>query len=63
MWHVVALNYKIMETSQILCWAYNYLGTIQMEEILYHWQWSMYNSDINGDCTIDDLIYYQLFDC
>lgn len=41
------------------CEAYNDLGTIPMEVFLYHWEYS----DYNYDNALDDLIYYQLFEC
>jgi hypothetical protein len=49
--------------DETCCYAYNYLGTIQMEEFLYHDEYSMYNEDAGGDHAIDDLVYYQLFGC
>lgn len=45
------------------CEAYNNYGTIQMEQFLYHAEYSMYNKDANLDHPIDDFVYYQLFDC
>lgn len=45
------------------CFAYNYLGTVAMETFLYHNEYSMYNQDAGGNTALDDLIYYQLFDC
>ena len=52
-----------METSQILCFAYNDMPTIAMETFLYHGEYSMFNLDADGDQALDDMIYYQLFEC
>jgi len=45
------------------CNAYNNEGTIQMEQFLYHDEYSMYNEDAGGEHQLDNLIYYQLFEC
>jgi hypothetical protein len=52
-----------METSEILCEAYNNLPTIPMEDFLFHPEYHPFNADSSGDHTLDDLIYYQLFGC
>jgi hypothetical protein len=52
-----------MGTSETLCFAYTLLPTIPMETFLYHSEYHPYNEDITGDHTIDDLLYYQLFEC
>ena len=45
--------------SETCCFVYNDLSTIQMEQFLYHEEYSMYNEDH----AIDNMIYYQLFEC
>jgi len=60
----LALNLqKIKAMDETCCEAYNNWGTIQMEQFLYHDEYSMYNEDANGEHQIDNLIYYQLFPC
>ena len=49
--------------DETCCEAYNNWGTIQMEQFLYHDEYSMYNEDADGEHQIDNLIYYQLFPC
>lgn len=49
--------------SDTCCYAYNVLGVIQMEQFLYHDEYSMYNEDSSGHHQLDNLIYYQLFEC
>jgi len=49
--------------SDTLCWAYNTLGTIQMEQFLYHDEYNPYNLDANGGHLIDDFLYYQVMEC
>lgn len=45
--------------SDTCCFAYNILGTIAMETFLYHEEYNMYNADH----ALDNMIYYQLFEC
>ena len=45
------------------CFAYNAMSAIQMEQFLYHDEYSMYNEDAAGGHQFDNLIYYQLFEC
>jgi hypothetical protein len=45
--------------SETLCFAYNNLSTIQMEQFLYHDEYYMYNEDH----AVDNMLYYQLFEC
>jgi hypothetical protein len=52
-----------MGTSETLCFAYNEMATINMEEFLYHQEYYMYNEDAGLDHQIDNFIYYQLFEC
>ena len=49
--------------GETCCFAYNELGTIQMEQFLYHMEYYMYNSSGFFENPLDDLIYYQLFEC
>jgi len=49
--------------NDTLCFAYNYLGTIAMETFLFHDEYNEYTEDADGDHTIDDFLYYQLFNC
>jgi hypothetical protein len=39
----------------------NYLPS--MEDILCDGEYAMYNEDLGGNTPLDDLIYYQLFEC
>lgn len=45
--------------DETCCLAYNDWGTIAMETFLYHEEYSMYNEDH----AIDNMVYYQLFEC
>jgi hypothetical protein len=55
-------NTRIMDET--CCDAYNDpYATISMEKILYHSEYAMYNRDIAGQRVLDNLIYYQLFEC
>ena len=49
--------------DETCCEAYNDIATINMEEFLYHDEYSPYNEDAAGSHQIDRLIYYQLFEC
>ncbi len=49
--------------DETCCFAYNYIATINMEEFLYHGDYSMYNEDAAGNHLIDDMLYYQVFEC
>ena len=49
--------------DEACCEAYNDVSTIQMEQFLYHDEYSMYNEDAGGFHQLDNLIYYQLFNC
>jgi len=48
-----------MGTSETLCFAYNYMASINMEEFLFHEEYEMYNDDH----AIDNMLYYQVFEC
>ena len=45
--------------DETCCFAYNNMSTIPMETFLYHGEYIMYNEDV----ALDNLIYYQLFEC
>jgi len=49
--------------DETCCEAYNDISTIQMEQFLYHGEYRMYNLDSDYECQLDNLIYYQLFEC
>jgi hypothetical protein len=49
--------------DETCCFAYNHLGTIPIETFLYHDDYSMFNEDAGGGHLIDDMLYYQVFEC
>ena len=60
----MALNLqKIKAMDETCCEAYNNIATINMEEFLYHEEYSPYNEDAAGVHPLDRLIYYQLLEC
>ena len=52
-----------MDMVQLYCYVYNYLGTIPMETFLYHGDYYMFNLGAAGEHSLDDYLYYQVFNC
>ena len=49
--------------DETCCFAYNYMATISMETFLYHIEYEPFSEDAEGGHLLDDMIYYQVFEC